>query len=872
MANLPLRSLEVAFGVNPYAPVTDAQFTYIGGDATALNPSTTNGLVRQVTIRRGKQAQLNKFESGQFSAVLDNRDGRFDSSNASGPYFGSLLPMQGVRLRVWVNRMLANQSLGVYAVGMFNDLTNVTMGVGPFFAPSLRLTGTSNLQLTAVGAGTMSIVARTTVDNVSGAQPYTHWDDTKGYPVTGGERYTATASYQTPVTARVCNTTIQWRDGAGTILSTVTSTGVTDTNGSWHDDAVTADAPLNAQYASVKYTVVSAAAGEIHYIAIPCFWAGSDTTRSYDNLTCTGVPLFTGFSDGWQCDYTNPYEATCTLTASDAFKLFQNRQMRDAYAMEVLLQNPSFYWRLNEAAGSTSVSDAIGTNPPGKVSLFNVTFGTQSVGYAGPIGYALVSATNTAAAFGVSNTTAGVGSITQTGAGGGLSGFPAISMMFWMNINSGVMATKPGGNSCTILYQNSPNAPPGTAIFGSSMWYLEVNYTSSFPNSGDLRLVFFDTNISGSQSGAPGASVLNNGRFICDGLWHHIAIFVSAAGVINCWIDGGFFNTVTITPRAQTLNPITVGAKGPGFPQTDGFPGILDEITIWNNADVSASLGDILQPVPTRFSFNTAVPPVPVGNQTAGAIINAALIEAGWRAATFIYNSTTLMCPFDDMEGQTLMDVINRAAETDGGYLFMSANGVVNFIDRQGPLTAIPLATFSDVLDANYNVTNIPYSRIQTVTDDLYIQNHIVLTRHGGGTAEAIDVASVNKYGDRRLPKTVYNSADAILQDEADWLLAHSSVPQVRLPYLDITLENSPALAGNMLKRELIDMVKILRTSPGVATVTYQPLIHGIEHTITPVDWKMKWYFDLVDSPGANPFFVLDDAVRGILNTSRLGF
>lgn len=893
MANIPLRSLEVAFGINPYSATTDVQYTYIGGDATALNPSTTNGLVRNITTQRGKQQQLNKFEAGRMTAVLDNRDGRFDPSNTAGIYYGHLLPMQAVRLRVWVNRMLSNQAYGINTTGMFNDLVNCTLGTGTIISPTPRFIGLSDLAMTATANGTMSVVARTTVDNPAGASPYTHWDDTKGYPVTGGETYTAVASYQklNPIDpARVCTTTIQWRDGTGAIISTVTSIGVTEPSNSWIDDSVTGIAPLAAQYASVQYSVLSAGAGSHHYVCAMAFWSGTDIHLSYDatlgsNLTCLGIPLFTGFADGWQCDYVNPYEATCTLTASDAFKLFQNRPVQDAYAMEVLATNPSLYWRLNEPAGSNSIGDSVGTNPPGKVSLFNVTLGTAFPLSPVGTGIGVVSVTNTAAAFGVSNTNPGVGSITQTGLGGGLTGSGPFSIMLWINCNSGVQSTKPGSAICTLLYQNSPDAPPGTSITGSSMWDLELNYTSGTPNRGDLRLVMYDIHGNMSQTGALFASAMNSGVNLCDGFWHHIAVSVTVAGLVTTWIDNVLVTTISITPRSQTLNPVTAAAKGPGFPQTDAFPGILDEIAIWNNFDVNLNnplygvpyVQNIILPVPTRFAFSGGIPNVPVGTTDDASMLQGLLNEVGWKGVvTFTYpligTATTIMCPFDDMANQTLMNVMNRVSDTSFSYLFMDATGAIRYISRQAPLTGMPIVTFSDVLDSNYNIINIPYTAVQTMLDDLYVQNHIVLTRHGGGTVNAIDTTSVNKYGDRQLTNTVYDSVDSVLQDEANWVLAHNANPQLRIPYVDIILENSPALMGVILMRELIDMVKILRTSPGVATVTYQPLIHGIEHTITPANWQIKWYLDLVDSPATLPFFILDDAVRGRLDLSRLGY
>lgn len=47
---------------------------------------------RDVSTRRGRSQELDKFTAGNASITLDNRDRRFDPTYADGPYYGSILP------------------------------------------------------------------------------------------------------------------------------------------------------------------------------------------------------------------------------------------------------------------------------------------------------------------------------------------------------------------------------------------------------------------------------------------------------------------------------------------------------------------------------------------------------------------------------------------------------------------------------------------------------------------------------------------------------------------------------------------------------------------------------------------------------------
>lgn len=75
----------VAFATNPGAAPTWT-------DVTAY--------LESFRLTRGRAHELDKVEAGSLDLVLDNFDRRFDPTHATGPYFGTILPMRRVRIQV----------------------------------------------------------------------------------------------------------------------------------------------------------------------------------------------------------------------------------------------------------------------------------------------------------------------------------------------------------------------------------------------------------------------------------------------------------------------------------------------------------------------------------------------------------------------------------------------------------------------------------------------------------------------------------------------------------------------------------------------------------------------------------------------------
>lgn len=117
-----------AFG-NPL--ILDDPTTPLGTGILADAPGDVvdvSDIALQVSIRRGRNRILNKFEAGSAIVVLADNNGDWSPANISSPYYGKLLPLR--KIRIWADYDDGSGSQRYYLYSGYITTYNSTYGLG----------------------------------------------------------------------------------------------------------------------------------------------------------------------------------------------------------------------------------------------------------------------------------------------------------------------------------------------------------------------------------------------------------------------------------------------------------------------------------------------------------------------------------------------------------------------------------------------------------------------------------------------------------------------------------------------------------------------------------------------------------------------
>jgi hypothetical protein len=231
--------------------VTSGGVTYTPG---LLPNGTSYESYVQITQTPGGLASAWAFTS--FSIALDSPAqptitavAGNDSAGVSDIAGSAGTPRIALTVQCQDNFLTANQ-----AALINGNTTGWTAGAGDTITAV-----TSPTPPTAEGAYSMQVAG-------SGTNSANTPTGTSGIAVLGSTSYTALASFRSASTARSCNVAIGWYTSAGSLISTSTSSNVTDSSSAWTQALITATSPSNAAFASITVTILSTAS-ENHYVA-----------------------------------------------------------------------------------------------------------------------------------------------------------------------------------------------------------------------------------------------------------------------------------------------------------------------------------------------------------------------------------------------------------------------------------------------------------------------------------------------------------------------------------------------------------------------------------------------------------------------------
>ena len=200
---------------------------------------------------------------------------------------------------------------------------------------------------------------------------------------------------------------------------------------------------------------------------------------------------------------------------------------------------------------------------------------------------------------------------------------------------------------------------------------------------------------------------------------------------------------------------------------------------------------------------------------------------------------------------------------TEGGRLFVSADGKLTFRNRRTAIPSTASATFDDT------GSNIPYSAIGVQVGSELLFNRATVTRAGGNVQDADNATSQDAYGIRTLNyDNLLFTSDTDSQDFADFLVSRYGTPRARFETLEVNVAAlTSGQASTVIGLELGDVVRVIYSPPGGGSAIDQSgVIDKIEHTVGVDSHRIRFGLSsALDQP-----IILDDVVFGVLDSDYI--
>jgi len=219
------------------------------------------------------------------------------------------------------------------------------------------------------------------------------------------------------------------------------------------------------------------------------------------------------------------------------------------------------------------------------------------------------------------------------------------------------------------------------------------------------------------------------------------------------------------------------------------------------------------------------------------------------------------------------MSHLHAVSATEGGLMFMAADGTATFLGRHG-MGDEPLDESSYTF-GNGSSAQHPWDALDVDDDLLDLWTQVEVSSQGVLTTVVDDTAAQANYLVRKLTKSgmlFTSTADQTLYGQ--WLLAGFSTPRRRISKVSFGGADAVEFWDRLLDRELGSKVTAVWVKPSGATLSQRSFIEGIDWTIRAGDQGERWdcSFALVPLDNRYDLFILDSPTQGVLDQNALGY
>lgn len=537
------------------------------------------------------------------------------------------------------------------------------------------------------------------------------------------------------------------------------------------------------------------------------------------------VVLFTGFVLGWPQQYTNPSDATVTVTAVDGSRFLENAPLAaSAYAGEVLLDDPMLYYPMQSAGDQVPLVGSVVLIDQPLEFQYNRTAVDEATA---PVGAPaiLVPASTAELPFylGRVNRTLSVEELA------GLAAPRAVDM--WLRVP---VPDDPFQGGAVPWFAFGPEDFLIVSYDGDGVG-LYVDYSNS---ADDVSWTGF---VDGLGSGFPGI-------FLESSRTYHVAVRATAT-TIHIYVDGVERWSETF---AETATSLFGGTQI--FLSLNGEGGGISHIAWYATAPAAARFVE---------HYNTGAHAYghPMGERS-GARIARVLDQIEWPDALRDLDvGETAHGPYLPAS-QSALSYLRSVESAEQGFVFFDAQCRVALVDRQAIWAGDATPTvFSD------DGSDVPYRDVTVDGNTVDAIRNIVDVSYSTGTRRAKDATSITDYG--QASETVVAStvdSAALAENLAAYRLRQSKDPATRITSLVVQPRHDPAnLFPQIWALELGSRVTVERLPQGVGSrFAKNVIVQGIDHDVTTDDWVTTLYLSPASQDYTEaPYLRLGDATFG---------
>jgi hypothetical protein len=348
------------------------------------------------------------------------------------------------------------------------------------------------------------------------------------------------------------------------------------------------------------------------------------------------------------------------------------------------------------------------------------------------------------------------------------------------------------------------------------------------------------------------------------GKWFHLAItYVGGSGIFAVYLNGRFVSGGATFQAAAYVGQPQAGVYVENQDYTAG-PATLwyvDEIAVYPSALSAARIGAHALAGLTGLNV-----------QRSGDRVTAVLDAIGWPALRTLSAGDSWLAA--GPTPSTALDYQQQISDTEQGRLYIAGDGTVVFRDRTWELETAAAntsqATFGDAgAELDYQSLVLDGGQIDSIF------NSIQVTPSAGVAGIAEDSTSISAYGRhvQAISSLHYNQNDA--RNLARWRLAKYKDPNLNFTQLEIHPKKDPTnLFPKVLGLDFGHRVTVVRRPQGVGSaISQERAIDGIEHVITPNDWKTTYYLTQpTQTITAAGWWKVGDATNGKVGTAKVPY